>query len=787
MKQPAWWVRFSSKVRRGAAAIVPSRTAWRGAQVALWILVALVVLSVLATEVLLDFSFGNLAGFAIAVGTLLLAGLLLRLVLWLFSRLSPRYRASLFLLLPLLVLLLAPGGGPKGAGILLAVLTVITATIGGGIAVLWLNGFRPREQKVTLTALGLGLALLLVGLVALVKTGEPPNPTLTEFHLEDRTLELPDPGQTGDYVVRTLTYGSGQDRQRPEFGEDVDLVSRSVNGSKLIDNWEGLGGWLRTSYWGFDATKLPVQGRVWHPEGSGPFPLVLIVHGNHAMEDFSDPGYGYLGELLASRGFIFVSVDENFLNSSTSDVADIFGPGLEEENDARGWLLLEHLAQWRDWNADPGHRFAGKVDMARIALIGHSRGGEAVGIAAAFNNLGRYPDDATLAFDFGFDIRGVIAIAPADGQYEPRERGTPIRDVSYFTIHGSLDGDVQSFMGSSQYSRVRLTHDPTAEHLRFKSTLYVLGANHGQFNTSWGRNDFGGGFWGLSLDTRPIMNAEAQRQIARVYFSAFLEVVLRENQEYLPIFRDARRAAAWLPDTFYLHNYADSRDVVVANFDEDLDAATTTLSGGRVAAEHLTKWREQWISLKYRPLDTHVAVAAWDEEAETETASWSVSLPEGSVQTHPGSRLFFSLSAADEGTLPENWDEDDDEKDDLEEDEDDTDEDDEPQPLDWTIVLTDAGGESAQLPLGHDRLLYPQIKTVTRRASVLDSAAPSEFLFHRFEFELDDFAETNPFLDTAAIREIRFVFDISPKGVVVIDDLGFAVASPVIRTAAAAR
>ena len=45
-----------------------------------------------------------------------------------------------------------------------------------------------------------------------------------------------------------------------------------------------------------------------------------MVHGNHDMEDFSDPGYAYLGELFASRGIIAVSVDENFLNSSYADL-----------------------------------------------------------------------------------------------------------------------------------------------------------------------------------------------------------------------------------------------------------------------------------------------------------------------------------------------------------------------------------------------------------------------------------------------------------------------------------
>ena len=88
----------------------------------------------------------------------------------------------------------------------------------------------------------------------------------------------------------------------------------------------------RKKYWGFDPKAFPINGRVWYPDGAGPFPLVLIVHGNHNMKDFSDPGYGYLGELLASRGFILASVDENFING-----------GLRGENDGRGWLLLEHL------------------------------------------------------------------------------------------------------------------------------------------------------------------------------------------------------------------------------------------------------------------------------------------------------------------------------------------------------------------------------------------------------------------------------------------------------------
>ena len=371
----------------------------------------------------------------------------------------------------------------------------------------------------------------------------------------------------------------------------ADLISRSVDGSKLIDNWDGFSGWLRTSYWGFDVTELPLQARVWYPEGDGPFPLVLIVHGNHSMEDFSDPGYGYLGELLASRGIIFASVDENFVNSSISAAVEFFAdrPGLKEENDSRGWLLLEHLSQWRDWNKEAGHLFQNKVDIDRVALIGHSRGGEAVGIAASFNSLERYPDDATQKFDFGFNLRGVIAIAPVDGQYQPRENGTPVRDVNYFTIHGSMDGDVQSFEGMSQYSRVTFTDDSDS---RFKAGLYVTGANHGQFNTTWENLDTGI-FRAWALDLDGIMDGEAQRDIGREYSSApswkSYSTIEPNTCRYFPM-PDTR------PDGYRIFFISVSSQVrrqqAIADFEEDIDPVTTTLAGGRIETEHLSKWHE---------------------------------------------------------------------------------------------------------------------------------------------------------------------------------------------------
>ena len=119
---------------------------------------------------------------------------------------------------------------------------------------------------------------------------------------------------------------------------------------------------------GFGLEGLPLNGLVWYPEGEGPFPLVLIVHGNHAASRSSDPGYEYLGRHLASRGSIAVSVDENFLNGT------LLGDPLGSEMPLRGWLLLEHLAQWQRWNSDSEFPLFGRIDTGAVALLGHSRG-----------------------------------------------------------------------------------------------------------------------------------------------------------------------------------------------------------------------------------------------------------------------------------------------------------------------------------------------------------------------------------------------------------------------------
>jgi hypothetical protein len=745
----------------------PSDSAWTAAAYALLTLWGMLLVTFIFSDGAAVFTWESMLGLAGLFGLMALASVALLFAAWLLGALKLRYRAALLLCLPPISLVLLLSWGPKGLIAVAVFVLTVSLLFGAGAALMRPGSSGSRRIGSWLFfAVGVGLAGLLG--YGLLKPAAELNPALIAYHLRGHTLDLHDPGKPGPYAIKTFTYGSGIDRHRPEYAGGVAFRTRSVDGSKLDGKWTGLGGWVRTKYWGFGSDKFPVQGRVWMPADTqdtalAPYPLVLIVHGNHGMESFSDPGYAYLGELLASQGFIVVSVDENFLNSSLADFINPFGLRRGEENSVRGWMLLEHLVQWRDWTQDKTHPMFGKADLSRIALIGHSRGGQAVAIANAFNDLSHDPDDATLVFNYHFKLGAIAAIAPVDGQYQPRDRPVPMHDTNYFTLHGSMDGDVTSFMGSSQYSRASFSGSIKA----FKASLYVSGANHGQFNTVWGRYDIGQPFK-LLLDARRMIAPEAQRQIAKVYLSAFLQLTLNGKEGYRPLFADARNGAAWLPDDFLVNNYADSSTRWLANFEEDLDPATGSSTGVTLDGQNLSVWREDFGELKNSTLDTHVALLGWDERVHAQPGSYRINLGDSAPTTTMETSLVFSASNTAVSSLPKSFHLKGIGVSDAEEGR---------QPLDWSIVLTDAQGAEARLPLSHDQLLYPQIKSDTRRFGAISSIPSAELIMRRYRFPLSDFITVNPRLDPKALRSIRFDFDRTPRGVIALDDVG-VVAGP---------
>ncbi|MGG6310677.1 alpha/beta hydrolase family protein [Paenibacillus macerans] len=405
----------------------------------------------------------------------------------------------------------------------------------------------------------------------------------------DLSVTADNPAEPGPYEVSTFYYGSGKDVWQPEYGADVDVKSKPVDASAYIKKWSV----FRTTYWGFNQRALPVNGRVWMPDAAEgntdkrqTYPLVLIVHGNHLMEDYSDDGYAYLGKLLASRGFAVVSVDENFLNYS------VWRGIPDNDMKVRAWMLLKHLQQIGEFAAEPGNPFYGKIDFGQIGLAGHSRGGQAVAMAADYKNW--FSGDAALLKSLEpFRIRAVAAIAPTDKKVDGKY--TKLRNVSYLTLQGARDGDVSDFDGDRQY--MRTSYSPESD--RFKASIYIADANHSQFNSSWGGRDVSYPK-GILLSRDGMLSPAEQRTIAKVYISAFLEESLERADEsssgaapgrYLPLLQDYRTGLAWLPHTAYYNRFESGAFTAWARYDEDMNRMT--LPGGGTAEADGLGWKEE--------------------------------------------------------------------------------------------------------------------------------------------------------------------------------------------------
>ena len=588
--------------------------------------------------------------------------------------------------------------------------------------------------------------------------------------LNSQLLTGPSPSVRGPYNFKTLTYGHGDDKNRSEYGEAVAFRTETVDASKLVDLGDQADS--RNDYWGFDPAIFPLNGRVWYPEGVGPFPLVLVVHGNHDMKDFSDPGYDYLGELLASRGYIMASIDMNFVNG-----------GIRTENDARGWLLLKHLQVWDEINQDPENEFFNSVDMENIALIGHSRGGEAVGHAAAFNKLSHYPDDANLTFDFGFNIRAIVAIAPVGGQYLPTGRFVPVENVNYMVFHGSHDGDVTAFQGLRLYHRLKFTDGNDY----FKTAIYVYRANHGQWNSSWGSHDNGPRSDRI-LDLRGLLDPEEQKEFAKIYISSFLEYSLKKNEQFLPLFRDHRVAGGWLPKTMYITRFQEQSFKPLATFEEDIDVTTGTATGVHLKGKGLAVWKEQIMPLRSRnrPSTSSSQVnqsvrLGWDKQGSEpdalgSPASFSLSLPDtlgNSWNLKGEAHLQMALTP----TLDDSKSEDQGSASSSESIAKGGDMNEEEAPLDVTVEITDVLGRSANLTLSDYGAIRPPLQMdILRRRDIEKQTYEQnyEFVLQTFSIPLSDFIKENPELDLRKLSTIRLIFDVSMKGSVLVDDIGIA-------------
>ena len=623
-----------------------------------------------------------------------------------------------------------------------------------------------QRKKTLLSTLFFGVFLIGVGYILFILAtpgSDPFDKEVPSAFKEDGTFPpsevlFENPAANGSYELQTFTYGSGVDKQREEFATGVTYTTSSVNGKWLIPDWKDKKKKWRERYWGFGAENFPINGRVYMPEGEGPFPLTLIVHGNHSMIDYSDDGYGYLGRLLASRGIIAVSVDENFLNAHWS------GDFMGKEMPARAWLLLKHLEQWNSWNSEIGHKLAGKVDMENIMLGGHSRGGEAVSIAAAYNKLPYFPDEAKEKFDFNYTIKGVVALAPTDYRYN---RKIILKDINFLSIQGSYDADEVSFWGMRPYRRLQYTDSIS----RFKSGVYIHHANHGQFNSTWGNADFGApSKWLLNLE--PLLKEEQQQETAKIFVSAFAEATLKNKLEYSTIFKNVSVAKKWLPMEHYLTHFESSKLQTIADFEEDLDI-TTAKDSTTLQATDLALWKEQILPTRdEHSQENSGVILGWDYEDPKSSAKkgvYEVNLSNAVISFFtPEASLQLTLGAGKHDWLNVNLsDEEIEEKKDDEERE-------VPQ-LDFTIQLTDKLGQSAAIKVSDIKGIPKPLKTRFTKFKFLDKEMIGddwEIQLQTYHFPLPIFLLKNPDFNMEHIKSLKFIFDQTDYGVVVVDEIG---------------
>ena len=525
--------------------------------------------------------------------------------------------------------------------------------------------------------------------------------------------------QGGEYTVLTATYDLS----------DADITSKTVNLTSYAQN-KGFAGYVKEKYQGYGLNKVPLRGKIWYPRELKNCPTLFIIHGNHDYIEESYLGYEYLGQYLASYGYVMVSIDQNACNLLTN------------ENDARAILLLENIKAVQKYNAQKDNPIYQKIDTQNIAIAGHSRGGEAVSIAYLFNDEEVNPNNGKIKLDYHFNIKSVIAIAPTIDQYQPTSKAVELEDVNYLIIHGANDQDLYSFGGIKQYKDIHFT----GEGDYIKTALYCAGCNHGQFNSRWGLYDRTG-FYSKSLNVENFVSEQEQQRIAEIFIKTFLDCTLKGNRTYISLFEDYRKYRENIPQTLYVQSYQTSDFNVIGNFEEDTILTTGTMEGVELDVEGGSVWTEGL----YPTEAANGNSSAYIQWNNNKTPTLKIDTP---VLDMKGHILQFDVMNLEEGFKEKEVEEG---KIGL---------------LQGSIILEDAMENQSTIRLADVATIYPAFLVRLTKLQYLSNSIEYKHQFQTVSIPIERFESENSELDTSQITGIRITFE-GELGTVAIDEIGY--------------
>jgi hypothetical protein len=218
-------------------------------------------------------------------------------------------------------------------------------------------------------------------------------------------------------------------------------------------------------------------------DAGGDRPVVVLVHGFWAScyrgQDSSgdwpcapgfepipsNEGFAYLQERLASHGYVAVSLSMNGVNAAFGDL------GRDAGARARARVIHRHL----DLLAAGGIPALDgwSLDLRRVLVMGHSRGGEGADRAAQ-----------TQPASGPWRIVGELLVGPTAFDPVPQTR------TDVVAMSGDCDEDVGPGLGQMYVDRA------AADPQLLRSSILLQGANHNWFNTEWdsATSVSGGGF-----------------------------------------------------------------------------------------------------------------------------------------------------------------------------------------------------------------------------------------------------------------------------------------------------